>query len=100
VPSTSKLQKASDTDPPITLQQYEALQTLLGMKVKVPSVEELCKAMGDMLGRVHWGAGVNGRDAELCLAGDGSGGLRLVIFDWNMVNDQFAPLKNVPDHAV
>ena len=42
--------------------------------------------MGILLGRVHWGAGVNGRDAELCLAGDGKGGVRLVIFDWNMVS--------------
>jgi len=84
--SAKALQKASDTDPPIDLDQYRRLRDELAGVLEIPKAEEVCRAMGIMLGRVHWGAGVNGRDAELCLAGDGEGGVRLVIFDWNMVS--------------
>jgi hypothetical protein len=68
------------------LDQYRGLRDELAGMVKLPEAEEVCRAMGIMLARVHWGAGVNGRDSELCLAGDGKGGVRLVIFDWNMVS--------------
>jgi hypothetical protein len=84
--SAKALQKASDTDPPIDLDQYRKLRDELGGEIEIPEAGEVCRAMGIMLGRVHWGAGVNGRDAELCLAGDEKGSVRLVIFDWNMVS--------------
>jgi len=86
--SAKALQKASDTDPPIDLDQYRKLRDEMSGVIEIPEAEEVCRAMGTMLGRVHWGAGVNGRDAELCLAGDGRGGARLVIFDWNMVSNR------------
>lgn len=83
--SSRPVQHASDTDPPIDIVQYRALREGLNGAVKVPSADDVCEAMGVMLAKLHWEVGINGRDAELCLAGDGKGGVKLVIFDWNMV---------------
>jgi hypothetical protein len=83
--SSRPVQHASDTDPPIDIVQYRALRESLGEALKLPSAEDVCEAMGVMLAKLHWEVGMNGRDAELCLAGDGNGGVKLVIFDWNMV---------------
>jgi hypothetical protein len=84
--SSRSVQHASDTDPPIDIVQYRALRESLGEAVKLLSAEDVCEAMGVMLAKLHWEVGINGRDAELCLAGDGKGEVKLVIFDWNMVS--------------
>ena len=82
------VQNSSETDHPVDVQQYRRLKDALDGQVILPSPEEVSRNMGIMLGWLHWAVGVNGRDCEICLAGDGKGGAKFVIFDYNMVRDR------------
>ena len=47
--------------------------------------EEVAKGMGEILARLHWRAGYDGRDIEMVLGGDGSSGITFYTIDFNQM---------------
>jgi hypothetical protein len=75
------------SDLPLDIRRYNILKDSVGTSgVVMPIVEEVSRAMGIALARLHWLVGINARDVELVLAGDGKGGIRFYIFDYNQVS--------------
>jgi hypothetical protein len=54
--------------------------------IRMPSVEAVCMGMGKVIAGLHWGVGINARDVELVLGGDGDQGVRCWSFDYNQVS--------------
>jgi hypothetical protein len=52
----------------------------------LPDFSEVCRSMGEVLGKLHWEVGTNGRDIELVLGGDGSEGVQCYVLDYNQVS--------------
>ena len=50
-----------------------------------PSVEDIAYGMGEMLGRLHWRAGYDGRDVEFVMGGASFSGVAMYIIDFNQV---------------
>jgi hypothetical protein len=50
-----------------------------------PSVEDIAYGMGEMLGRLHWLAGYDGRDVEFIMGGASFSGVAMYIIDFNQV---------------
>lgn len=50
-----------------------------------PSVEDVAYGMGEMLGRLHWHAGYDGRDVEFVMGGASFSGVAMYIIDFNQV---------------
>jgi len=50
-----------------------------------PSIEDIAYGMGEMLGRLHWHAGYDGRDIEFVMGGASFSGVTMYIIDFNQV---------------
>ncbi|KAI6029082.1 hypothetical protein BKA83DRAFT_4214215 [Pisolithus microcarpus] len=61
-----------------------------------PSVEEIVYGMGEMLGRLHWLAGNDGRDIEFVLGGIAFSGVSFYVIDFNQVRSWEKTPKDVP----
>lgn len=52
----------------------------------LPSAEEVALEMGDMLARIHWRAGLDARDVEFIMGGDGiTSSITFYVIDFNQV---------------
>ena len=49
------------------------------------SVKDIAYGMGEMLGRLHWRAGYDGRDVEFIMGGASFSGIAMYIIDFNQV---------------
>ncbi|OBZ74383.1 hypothetical protein A0H81_05758 [Grifola frondosa] len=49
-------------------------------------IAEIAQGMGEMLGSIHWVAGFDGRDIEFVMGGDGYGGVRYYVIDFNQMH--------------
>jgi hypothetical protein len=60
--------------------------------VDLPPPQDICRGMGEVLARLHWGAGMNCRDIELVLGGSTQQGLnargqvQCYVLDFNQVS--------------
>lgn len=54
--------------------------------------EEVAKGMGEMLARIHWTTGYDGRDIEMVLGGDGFSEIAFYTIDFN----QMRPIDRTP----
>ncbi|KIY52170.1 hypothetical protein FISHEDRAFT_35658 [Fistulina hepatica ATCC 64428] len=54
---------------------------------ELDSIENVAHGMGEMLGRLHGRAGVDGRDVEFVLGGDGMFGCSYWVIDFNQVRE-------------
>ncbi|KAI5987623.1 hypothetical protein EDD15DRAFT_2199361 [Pisolithus albus] len=61
-----------------------------------PSVEEIVYGMGEMLGRLHWLAGNDGRDIEFVLGGIAFSGVSFYVIDFNQVRSWEKTPKDIP----
>ena len=50
-----------------------------------PSIEDIAYGMGEMLGRLHWCVGYDGRDVEFIMGGASFSGVAMYIIDCNQV---------------
>ena len=64
--------------------RYEWLRTIVG-EMFLPSAEEVALEIGEMLGRIHWHGGYDGRDIEFVMGGDGLAGFKFYVIDFNQV---------------
>ncbi|KAF8621384.1 hypothetical protein AX15_007841 [Amanita polypyramis BW_CC] len=53
--------------------------------IEYPSVERIAFGMGEMLGRLHWHAGCDGRDIEFVIGGMGFSDISFNVIDFNQV---------------
>lgn len=71
------------TDFPLDESRYAKLATALAGTIDLPRVEDVAYGMGDVLAHLHFGAGIDGSDAELVIAGGKYHQARCYIFDLN-----------------
>ena len=71
---------------PLDVSRY---RKLLEMTVEgdciYPSVDDIAYGMGEMLGRLHWLVGYDGRDVEFVMGGASFSGVAMNIIDFNQV---------------
>ncbi|CDO74247.1 hypothetical protein BN946_scf184536.g2 [Trametes cinnabarina] len=72
---------------PLDADRYAMLRSYLTI---LPPASEVAEGMGEMLGRMHNVAGVDARDVEFVLGGDGSGGYTFFIIDFNQASLQLS----------
>jgi hypothetical protein len=51
----------------------------------LPSLDEIATGMGEMLGRMHWRCGFDGRDIEFVMGGASFSGIVMNVIDFNQV---------------
>jgi hypothetical protein len=51
-----------------------------------PSLDEIATGMGEMLGRLHWRCGFDGRDIEFVMGGASFSGVVMNVIDFNQVH--------------
>ncbi|KAI6101439.1 hypothetical protein EDD16DRAFT_1650482 [Pisolithus croceorrhizus] len=61
-----------------------------------PSVEDITFGMGEMLGRLHWCAGYDGRDIEFVLGGIAFSAISFYVIDFNQVRSWKKTSEDVP----
>lgn len=71
------------TDPPLDQDRYARLAEALAGSVELPTLSKVAHGMGSVLATLHFGAGVDGSDIELVLAGDHYHSARCYVFDYN-----------------
>lgn len=88
IPSvTTALQKGLKSDPPLDIARFEKFShELTRHGINLPSVQEIAEGMGFVLAKLHWVVGINARDVELVLGGDGSHDLKCYALDFNQVS--------------
>lgn len=89
--------------------RYSRLRADLGDRPRLPDLHEIARGMGDVLASLHYGAGIDGRDIELVLAGDRYLQARCYVFDYNqcqmwlrrdyMKCDQYEPQPTTGNYA-
>jgi hypothetical protein len=52
---------------------------------KLASLEEVTAGMGEMLSKIHWVVGYDGRDIEFVMAGNGQNSVRNYVIDFNQM---------------
>ena len=50
-----------------------------------PTVDDIAYGMGEMLGRLHWCGGYDGRDVEFVMGGASFSGVAMQVIDFNQV---------------
>ncbi|KZT19826.1 hypothetical protein NEOLEDRAFT_1077142 [Neolentinus lepideus HHB14362 ss-1] len=73
---------ASAANFPVDAQRYERLRASFAW---LPSQEEVAAGMGEMVGRLHWAAGVDARGVEFVMGGDGGSGAAFFVIDYDQV---------------
>ncbi|TFY65728.1 hypothetical protein EVG20_g5370 [Dentipellis fragilis] len=68
---------------PLDVHRYELLSSRLPA---LPRAQDVAAGMGEMLGIMHNLAGVDARDAEFVLGGDGAGGCTIFTIDFNQAS--------------
>ena len=56
-----------------------------------PMVDDIAHGMGEMLSRLHWIAGYDGRDVEFIMGGASFSGIAMNIIDFNQVCIHLSP---------
>ena len=51
----------------------------------MPTLEEVAFGMGELLAKLHWAVGINGKDMELVLSGNTLHGTQCYALDFNQV---------------
>nr|XP_031863416.1 uncharacterized protein CI109_001292 [Kwoniella shandongensis]KAA5530488.1 hypothetical protein CI109_001292 [Kwoniella shandongensis] len=92
-PITTHLQEGLKSDPPLDLTRYkrfsEAMKDDLGLDL--PSLDQITTSMGHLLAQLHWSMGINARDVELVLGGDGFHGVKCHALDSNQCQRWLVP---------
>jgi hypothetical protein len=71
---------------PLDVSRYrKMLDVAVDGDCEYPSVEDIVYGMGEMLGRLHWHAGYDGRDVEFVMGGASFSGVSMYIIDFNQV---------------
>jgi hypothetical protein len=71
---------------PLDVSRYrKLLEVAVEGNCVYPSVEDIAYSMGEMLGRLHWRAGYDGRDVEFVMSGASFSGVVMYIIDFNQV---------------
>lgn len=82
VPNVSSILQTS----PLDVSRYRKLLEAVVEGDRIyPSVEDIAYGMGEMLGRLHWRAGYDGRDIEFVMGGASFSGVAMYIIDFNQV---------------
>ena len=69
---------------PLDVSRYEILLSRTAGGTLL-SVMDVADGLGEMLSRIHWIAGYDGRDIEFVMGGDGYGSVRYYVIDFNQV---------------
>jgi hypothetical protein len=71
---------------PLDVSRYrKMLDVAVDGDCEYPSVEDIAYGMGEMLGRLHWHAGYDGRDVEFVMGGASFSGVTMYTIDFNQV---------------
>lgn len=94
-PTSHHLAPGVQSDFPLDQPRYRLLDEALREEGRagLPDSSEVCRGMGEVLGKLHWTAGTNGRDVELVLGGDEQDGVQCEILDYNQVSSSPAALS-------
>ncbi|KAK0215729.1 hypothetical protein IW262DRAFT_1277817 [Armillaria fumosa] len=61
----------------------------------LPNAQVVAEAMGNMLGRIHFGGGYDGRDIEFVLGGNGYSGFEFYVIDFNQMRKWNGTIETV-----
>ncbi|KAI0309030.1 hypothetical protein OF83DRAFT_1180092 [Amylostereum chailletii] len=70
---------------PTDVARYEFLRSRV-QEGELSTVVEVVEGMGEMLERVHWIGGYDGRDIEFTMGGTGHDFVRCYVFDFNQIH--------------
>lgn len=79
------------SDLPLDEARYRCLSDLLICSYELPDVDEVAYGMGKLLASLLFGAGIDCRDIELVLGGDGRRSGRCYVLDFNQCRQWLVP---------
>ncbi|KZT19422.1 hypothetical protein NEOLEDRAFT_1142100 [Neolentinus lepideus HHB14362 ss-1] len=53
--------------------------------IHLPPIEQIASGIGEMVSRIHWKAGYDANDIKFVMGGNGNGGIKLYVIDFNLV---------------
>ncbi|WOO78497.1 uncharacterized protein LOC62_02G002044 [Vanrija pseudolonga] len=88
---TATLQPGLRSDFPLDIRRYDRFRQAMAPS-RLPEAEAIATGMGAaLLAKMHWCAGINGRDVELVLGGYGVGSVQCYAFDFNQCQRWLIP---------
>ncbi|KAF8813473.1 hypothetical protein BYT27DRAFT_7230986, partial [Phlegmacium glaucopus] len=70
---------------PLDVSRYRHLLDAASEGNNYPTLDEIAIGMGEMLGRMHWLAGYDGRDIEFVMGGGSFSGIAMNVIDFNQM---------------
>ena len=75
---------------PLDVSRYRRMVEALDV-LDYPTVDDIVYGMGEMLGRLHWRGGYDGRDIEFIMGGASFSGVAMHVIDFNQVSRHSTP---------
>lgn len=76
---------------PLDVSRYRRMAEALDV-LDYPTVDDIVYGMGEMLARLHWYGGYDGRDIEFIMGGASFSGVAMHVIDFNQVSRHSTPI--------